>query len=201
MTYIPTPATTNDVPAQSQAIIYNNFLALQDAINQNHVNLNTGTGQDGKHKFLQMPNQSTAPTTSASEGGLYCKASSSSGSSRTELFFRRESNGAEIEISGALAATNGWQQLPSGLILKWGTSSLAGTTETEFAFGGPAYATAVYYVSVVPLFDATHSTFQPLAYKSTTAAANPLTHFVVRVGGVGTYTGFAINFSWMAIGI
>lgn len=51
--------------------IRNNFTQIQTVSNVNHVDYDDA--DQGKHKFLQMPTQGSAPTTAATEGGLYVK--------------------------------------------------------------------------------------------------------------------------------
>ena len=78
------PQSTDD-PSQSQGQILANFQELNTFTAVNHVALNDG--DQGKHKFLQMPEQASAPSTGANEGGLYTKEVSGT----TQLFFREES--------------------------------------------------------------------------------------------------------------
>ena len=80
---IPQPG---DNPSQSQSEILANFQVLDTANSVNHVAFNDVN--QGKHKFMQMPEQSSAPTTAANEGALYTKEANSI----TALFFRKESN-------------------------------------------------------------------------------------------------------------
>ena len=90
----------NNVPQAGQTLgntrqpINTNFALIDTVEAVNHVGFNlTGAG---KHKFLQMPDQASAPTTAANEGGLYVKAVTGS----SELFYRKESNGTEIQLTG-----------------------------------------------------------------------------------------------------
>jgi hypothetical protein len=126
---------STDRPSSSQSQLLGNFEALATFLNNNHVNISNPVGdpEEGKHKFLQMPEQSSAPTTAANEGALYTKESSLTSSA--ELFYRRESSGAEIEFTSALAAQNGWTRLPSGILLKWGFTSKSGQQNVIFPTG------------------------------------------------------------------
>ena len=111
------PLSTDD-PSVSQGQFLGNMQAATTVVAVNHVGFNE-SGQ-GKHTFLQMPEQVSAPTTAANEGGLYTKEGPDSGV--TELFFRRESDGAEIQLTGDFdPVTNGEIVFPGGLIMKWGT--------------------------------------------------------------------------------
>lgn len=130
------PQSTDD-PSQSQSQILANFQALNTFLSVNHVSLNDGN--QGKHSFLQLPEQSSAPTTAANEGGLYTKEVSGS----TQLFFREESSGSERQLTSAFsAATNGTLTIPGGLLIQWGFSSGIGDgSQVNFntSFGSTAY--------------------------------------------------------------
>ena len=88
---IPQPG---DNPSDSQPLILNNFIALGTALAQNHVGMGDLSNR-GKHNFLQMPEQGSAPTTASDEGGLYTKAVSAV----TQLFWRNENNGTEQQFT------------------------------------------------------------------------------------------------------
>jgi hypothetical protein len=130
-----------DNPSQSQSEILANFQQLDACIAVNHVQLTDAS--QGKHKFMQMPEQSAAPTTAANEGALYTKETSAI----TELFFRRESDGSELQMTGAFsAATNGYITFPGGLIMQWGNAaSLSNGSTVTFPI---AFASACYGVQV-----------------------------------------------------
>ncbi len=115
-TYFPSIPQATDRPSDSQALILSNFEALNNMVSRNHTPM-SDTANSGKHEFLQMPQQTSAPSTGADEGGLYTKDVSGS----TELFYREESDGAERQITSAFtAATNGFATLPGGLTFQWG---------------------------------------------------------------------------------
>lgn len=145
MTYITGRPTASEDPSNSQSMIRDNFDEIKLSNDVNHTEL--GLANQGKHKFLQMPEQMSAPITAVNEAGFYSRQSTFTGN--TELVFRRESNGSQIEFTGLLAATNGWTRLPSGILLKWGTSTANGLTATSFPLGAtiPAF-TAVYSAQV-----------------------------------------------------
>lgn len=137
-------------PSQSQGQILDNFLEINTAFNTNHGNFNAGN--QGKHSFLQMPEQSSPPPTGANEMALYTKESSLT--SLAEMFIRRE-NGTEIEFTSSLGAANGWTRLPSGILLKWGTSNGNGAHTTNFPTGTTIPAFVAVYTGFVVTFDST----------------------------------------------
>ena len=130
-------AYTDNVPqsgqtlGQTQVPINQNFTIIRNVQKINHIDFDSAG--EGKHKFLQMPNQVTAPTTLINEIGAYAKSSTGS-----NLFLRSESNGSEYKITAfddtkfAVFATNtkyetvpqdtfgGWTFLPGGLLLMYG---------------------------------------------------------------------------------
>ena len=124
MAFTPSIPESTDLPSQSQSQIKDNFDAINTTISVNHVEMNASG--EGKHKFLQMPEQGSAPTTAANEGALYTKQSSYT--TEAELFYRKENSGggggAEIEMTASSNTDPGWALLPCGLLIKWGISSL-----------------------------------------------------------------------------
>ena len=128
-------AYTEDVPkaaqtiAASQPIINANFQGIKTLIEVNHVTFDDA--DEGKHAFLQMPEQAAAPTTGASEGAVYTKDDGT----KTQLYWREESNGTEYQLSGAFTTgtTDGLFTLPGGLIVKWGLrSTISGNATVTF---------------------------------------------------------------------
>lgn len=137
----------NDVPqaaqtlAQTQNPIRQNFSAINTAFSVNHNEIN-GVGQ-GKHKFLQMP-ENAAPATAVNEAGFYANVGATS--AVTELYFRRENNGTSIPATETVevTASNGWTYLPSGVIMQWGTQII--DNGTLFTF--PKAMTKTYSVQL-----------------------------------------------------
>lgn len=136
MTFTSNIPQSGETLGSTRARVNTNFqqLAVVEAIN--HVAFNDA--DQGKHKFLQMPEQAAAPTTAANEGGFYTKDSGG-----TNLFYRSESLGSEYKITAvddafiARFGTNtlydpvpqnqngGWTFLPGGLLLMYGTALMA----------------------------------------------------------------------------
>ena len=206
MTYTPNIPQTGQSLGSTRDPIRTNFQQI-DAVNSiNHESFDTAN--KGKHKFLQMPEQSTAPTTAADEGGLYTKVGV--GPSETNLFFRGESDGKEYQLTKAIQADNakfgtdtnyeegppslngGWTFLPGGLVLQWGLINTAASSST-FAVNFPiVFPTNVWNIQVT----------------GTRAASSPgNTDAWVSTSGLST-SGFTIynngghnfKFYWQAIG-
>lgn len=146
------PLATDKIK-DSQSDIQNNFQAIKTAWDINHVTFDDG--DQGKHKFLQMPEQGVAVTTAANEAALY--AAQGVFSSVAELIFRRESDGTTIPFTEGINSANGWARLGSGLLIKWavgsisagvasGTSSINHTWATGATI--PAFSSQFWGISV-----------------------------------------------------
>lgn len=140
---IPQPG---DNPSQSQDQILQNFQSISTNNSVNHVAFNDA--DQGKHKFLQMPEQSSAPSTGANEGGLYTKEVSSI----TQLFWRNESSGTEQQFTNLLpntVAPNRDWSFADGLQLRLGTIAHTGTS-TPVTFSA-AFSSNAFAVLLTPI--------------------------------------------------
>jgi hypothetical protein len=191
----------------SKVPIRDNFTAIVADLGVNHVAINLA--DQGKHKFLQMPEQGSAPTTAANEGGLYTKVGPSP--AQTQLFYRAESSGFEYQMTQTIAASTalfatdtnyiapattlgGWTFLPGGLLLQYGTIVPTSTP------GFTAVAYPVTFPSGNPAFC--------IQITATTTSSNGDQTASLRAG-TSASTGFSINtsssgnvtlFNWIAIG-
>jgi len=128
------PQPTDRISA-SQAALLANFAAINTLVGVNHYTFNLANA--GKHQFVSLPEQAVAPATAVDEGAVYTKAGAYT-PIVSQLFFRRENSGTQIDMTSALlTANNGWSQLPSGLLIKWGeTGTGAGTYNLPFPAAG-----------------------------------------------------------------
>lgn len=97
MTYTANIPLTGESLGSTRDRIRTNFQLIDSVLAINHVAF--GSSGQGKHKFLQMPEQGSPPSTGVNEGGLYT-AQDTSSSPQTALFFRNESNGSSIQLTG-----------------------------------------------------------------------------------------------------
>lgn len=162
----------NNVPLSGQTLgnsraqINGNFAVIDTAFSVNHVPYNDGSGNQGMHQFVQMPAAVPTIATAAGQIGLYARTGVSSG--QPELFFQRQSLGANtgyaITESGTGTFTTGagtsynylWTRLPSGLVQLWGQQTNTGpsipsggliiTFPTSGSF--PGFTTSCYNVMV-----------------------------------------------------
>lgn len=156
MTYTTNIPISGDTLGGTRDRVRTNFQQIQDLIAKNHEDFGSILGQ-GKHKFLQLPEQASAPTTAVNEGGFYTKVGTNP--AETNIFFRAEDSGGgggfEYQLTKAISAStgrfatspNGWTFLPGGLILQWGTKTNPGTSGSiVFATSNIVFPTSIIQV-------------------------------------------------------
>lgn len=137
MAFNPNIPQPDDFQDESQTQLLANFQALKTLIDVNHETF--GSANEGKHKYVTLPEQSSAPATSTNEMALYTKAVSGV----TQMFLKNENSGSEVNFTSATkTTTDGTLTLPSGVILKWGQASTAASGKTSHTFG-VAFPTAI----------------------------------------------------------
>ena len=95
MSYNPNIPTSAQIPSQSQFDFLTNFGQLNTVFNVDHYTYNEANANlRGKHLHTIFPN-GAAPATIASEVALYAKLVSAA----SQLFFRPESAGTEVQVS------------------------------------------------------------------------------------------------------
>lgn len=137
---IPQP---NDIPALSQPQLLNNFSALQDAFNKNHVALSDIVNR-GLHKFVEMPVQSGAQTTAVGEIELHAQTSNG----RSCLYYSRDNDATTLtQLTVGVKpfkSTSGYSFIPGGMIIQWGQENFSGSTGTiDFPIAFPVSALMV----------------------------------------------------------
>ena len=186
---------TSNIPQSGESLgstrarINTNFQEVYNVQNVNHVNFND-IGE-GKHKFLQMPEQSPdGPATLVNEGALYTK----NDSTRTTLYWRQENtaaNGAEIKMTGPnpVNAATGFTFLPGGFKLLWGNT--AGSQAGTIVFDLAAELTSIYSVQLT----AQKSSSSPVV------TGLRLINAPTNISFTYSTTNAIDNIFWMAIGI
>lgn len=102
--------------------IRNNFSVISTAFEVDHVAYNI-SGQ-GWHNKVTLPPQSSVPDTTGTDNiALYSKAVTVTAGTFTQLFYRKQNGGAEVDLTSAALTSPGWSRLPSGLLFKWGQTS------------------------------------------------------------------------------
>ncbi len=143
---------TNNVPLSGQSLggtrnpINANFQAIDTTFSVNHVGYNDSGA--GKHNFVNLPEQASAPSGASNEGTLYAKDDGT----RTALYWVQETGqGSEVKMTGVtpVAAANGYTFLPGGLLLQWGVVASPGTSGTvTFSANNIAFPTSLYNVQL-----------------------------------------------------
>lgn len=136
--------------ASSQPLIRQNFSVVNTAFELNHVTYNDGSGNQGKHKFVQFPVQSAIPAgIAASDISLYNKlpAAPYPTTGVNELFLVKPDGTTHIPITASLQAQTGWSYLPSGVLMKWGRTTSINASE-PFAYLYPTAASIPVFANV-----------------------------------------------------
>lgn len=148
MSYNPDIPQANDDPSQSQGQILSNFQSLNTYLSVNHVALNDG--DEGKHAFVQFPEQSSDPSTAANEGTLYSKEYDVDGMGTlvSTLFYRNESDGAVTTFGGPSSlAIPGYAYLPGGILMQWNRVGASSGSTVTFPI---PFGSAAFYVNFAP---------------------------------------------------
>lgn len=179
MSFNPSIPQPTDIPSESQGQILTNFTQLNTIFSNNHVTFNAAAN-NGKHTFCQFPEQGAAPATAVNEGAIYTRQGVSA---VAELFFRRESSGTELGLTGAptttaiVGGTVYGYTTPFGFTVNWGTGVTAGT-----GFWQVTYAIAfTTVIAVIPTLFTNSSMSGPSVVTNTTCRIH---------GSIGASVGF-----------
>lgn len=157
---------TESIPNSGESLgstrvrIHDNFSQIFTVFNQNHVDFNTIPGE-GKHKFLQMPEQASAPSTATNEGGLFVEPGIDP--VEANLIYRGENNGFEYAltvvdqarsakfgtnntIGGGSTTTHGWIFLSGNLVLNYGNTGNAASAAVNPKNFAKPYSSTPYFV-------------------------------------------------------
>ena len=148
---------TGDSLGSTRVEIHDNFAQIYTVQGVNHVQYNSIGA--GKHKFLQMPEQTgTPPITLIDEIGVY--AAQGTFPNEANLFVEGENSGfvyqmtrldqalsslfgTATQMPGYSAASKyGWTFLPGGLILNYGNIANADAALTNIVYAKPFQAAA-----------------------------------------------------------
>jgi hypothetical protein len=159
------PQPTDQI-SQSQDQILQNFQSIQNLIDVNHVDF--ASGDQGKHKWVTMPVQGAIPPSgsgfASGEIGLYNATNATT--TVSELYINKTdqvtvvqvpSTASTLSINSAPAMNAGmWTYLPSGILLKSGSSTgVNGLVTVTIPTGvgvSPAF-TQILSIIVCPYFE------------------------------------------------
>lgn len=146
MTFTPNIPTTGQSLGNTRDAIRNNFTNYNNVISENHYAPNNAN--EGKHKYLQMPEEAADPATAVNEGAVYVKQGTGT---VAQLFWRNENNGIVQQLTGNFDAGNQGSIEFFGFKIKWGFQNVNPSTNTTITFvnslGNPdPFSTACYVV-------------------------------------------------------
>lgn len=139
------PQSTQLIRATQQPI-ENNFQAINDWVNTNHVGFNDPDDY-GKHNYTSLISQGSIPSTSSTEMVLFC--ASSVGSNPYELYYRYPNNGTVVQLTGVSSSSVQAQETgyciltePAypgyyGYLMKWGVGNFTYTGTSTFVYTFP----------------------------------------------------------------
>ena len=172
---IPQPA---DFLSTSQGQLLDNNISLVDAINIDHVSIETGTaGERMKHNIIHSKTQPFAdpqPTTLADEGAVYAKLD---GTGQDDLYYRHKSDGTVVKLTSGGGS--------GGNVLAYGRITITGVPTPSYSLDYGSNISAVANVATdlqitftIPLTSANYVVF------TNTAEQNILRHiqWTVRFG-------------------
>ena len=195
---------TPNVPLSGQSLggtrnpINTNFQVLDTTFSVNHVGYNDSGS--GKHNFVNLPEQASAPSGASNQGTLYAKDDGT----RTALYWVQETGqGAEVKMTGPTpsAAANGYTFLPGGLLLQWGVVVTPGSGGTvEFGVGAAinniAFPTNLFTVHLTVSRASITGSSPPPGY----ACINSGSTFDKTKFSYISSTGGSVRLYWSAIG-
>ena len=121
MTYTPGIPQAADIPSQSQPLILTNFIQANTLFGTDHFPFDFATvALRGLHQSTRFQFLAAAPATAATQVALYSK---DVGLGVVELFFRRQTNGTEVQMTSnvvPVSLQNGQTFLPGHIKLQWG---------------------------------------------------------------------------------
>jgi len=198
-------AINTNVPLASQTLadtqnpIRQNFIDINNDFAVNHGEYNSAN--KGKHIFLTFPVQAASPAIVYPDIGLFSKLYATTGIN--ELFFINSGNVVpEVPITASAYQANGFAYLPSGILMKWGTSGVNDNTTNNIPLtsGGTPNFTLIFNIQITLATIASGNPGTAVSRVSAypydpTLAAPPQT-FPVQTNGLGSPRAI----TWFAIG-
>ena len=198
MPYLPNIPAAGDKLVVSQGQIQGNFQTSNTVFGTDHYPFDNVSGNEGKHKQVQMPVLLAKPAgLSTGEGTLYSKTANS----ESQIFFNPDNSVNEYQLTRAIDAEfakfakntpylanseGGWTFLPGGLILQYG--------KRQSAANPSAVVFPVAFTSVP--FSVTATRIQNTATSWGITVPTTTGFSLTNAGG-----GSSNDFFWFAIGI
>jgi hypothetical protein len=216
MAYITNIPGPNDLFSQSQPQILGNFTAIKTLIDVNHVDFDDATDQ-GKHKFVSLVSQVAAPTLN-NTADVIAYGFSTGITGKNEMFISKvnQVTVTQINATGSILSnvsnpnsnTEGWTFLPSGILIKWGSTDINSTVTPLQTFNYAVGANIPVFTKVFSVQLTTYSTQSTDQDKIVTLVATgvgvtfPNTHFsaiAAQRNATGVYVQSRLQY--LAIGI
>ena len=153
-TYTNTIPQAADLISDSQPPILENFQAIQELIEVNHVTFNTA--DFGKHKSVMFPDQTGSTPIFGGLNGLWAENYTVTG--KPEIWYNNfnvvPANSRQYPITASLLSTNStpgtgvdsWSYLPGGMIMKQGSGT---TTAGAYTYSFPVAANIPVFTQVL----------------------------------------------------
>ncbi len=136
---IPQP---DDDPTDSQNLILDNFKAIFNAQNRNHVDFND-INNSGRHEVVELKEQASDPTPISGFGDLFVRDDSGT----QNLYFLDDAS-KEFKLTNAFDAQDkGEATLPGGLQFQWNTQQGVKNLTTPLLFN-EAFASPAFNVQI-----------------------------------------------------
>lgn len=190
---------TQNVPEDTQSFqetqptIQTNFGSIQTLLEENHVMF--GDTNQGCHDYLIMPTVTTPPDAVNGSTDLLMYQQGS-----PNQIWLKYPNNAVVQLTGTQVPSTGtsgpgWSRFPSGIIMKWGTATIAKSTSV---------APVVFPVGVsIPVFTKNPSYVKVTPTSTGASTFNKVFVTNIKVNGFSAggelNTSFTIN--WFAIGV
>ncbi len=117
---------------QTKTIIRDNLDGTFETFSVDHYNQNDIPGNVGKHMFVEMPVIANASVPNiVGQNTLFI---ANDIYSTPQLFMKFNGTGNNNQLTGPVlpnTVSNGYSTLPGGLLIQWGSTSVAGTTANQ----------------------------------------------------------------------
>lgn len=203
--YDPLIPQANDLISQSQADILNNFTQLNTIFNNDHWTWDSSISANrGYHRQISFPTAlGSDPSLSGRAGYIFLKNDANDASARPQVYYKNITETLQVTNRFHSAVTNGYIQLPGGIILMWGTAVIPNTSSGQVNVTFPVIANYTGAPSGFP-----NNVFN-IQISIQGASSNSGITYIIGSGTPPTSTGFQFRFSnntqsatlyWYAIG-
>lgn len=188
-------AYKNDIPqagdriASSQNDILDNFIEIDTFVKVDHIDLNSAN--QGKHNKTTLVAQGADPVTAGNEVALFSKNGTDG---NPQLFYRAHSSGAVRELTHKTTTNPGYTVLPSGIIMHYGSATLAAGLAAGTFNLAAALPNAILSVQVTPTYMAAGG------YGHTVIAASSNGLNQISVTRQANQIGSSCTFNFLVIG-